>query len=150
MDGKILVGGSFIIFDGFVYNYVVCLNSDGLMDLMFNMGIGFDVVVNFIVVWLDGKILVGGFFMLYNGIVVGCMFWLNSDGMMDVFFMGIVGDNVVVVISIFFDGKIMVGGSFIIFNGVIFICVFCFLLDGVMDGFFFVGVGVNVMVCGFG
>jgi uncharacterized delta-60 repeat protein len=67
-DGKILVCGDFTTYNGVTANRLVRLNSDGTIDSSFNIGSGFDAVVNKICVQPDGKILVAGNFTSFNGV----------------------------------------------------------------------------------
>lgn len=71
-DGKILVGGNFLEFDGVTRHRIARLNADGSLDTSFDPLTGFDSDVNTIQVQADGKILVGGVFTKYD--------WLNSPG----------------------------------------------------------------------
>ena len=63
-DGKILVGGSFVNFNGINLNRLTRLNADGTIDGSFNAGTGAASNVNAIEIQPDGKILVGGNFYL--------------------------------------------------------------------------------------
>jgi uncharacterized delta-60 repeat protein len=66
-DGKIIVGGSFTSYNGTAINYIVRLNVDGSMDATFNPGSGFNNAVNTTSIQADGKIIVGGSFINYDG-----------------------------------------------------------------------------------
>ena len=94
----------------------------GELDTGFNLGVsGFDEKQ----VWTtilqpDGKILVGGGFTLFNGVIQNRLIRLNPDGSKDSSFnMGGSGfdSNVIVTTTLQPDGKILVGGSFTSFNG---------------------------------
>ena len=67
-DGKILVGGEFIQFNGQTVNRITRLNSDGTMDPGFSAAAGFNSTVEAIAVQTDGKIPVGGQFSLANNL----------------------------------------------------------------------------------
>jgi len=87
-DGKILVGGNFLEFDGTNRHRLVRLNSDGSLDNSFDIGTGFNSDVNSIVIQPDGKILVAGIFTKYDwlnsgGVDVNYIARLNSDGSLD-------------------------------------------------------------------
>jgi uncharacterized delta-60 repeat protein len=49
-DEKILVGGSFTTFTGATQNYLIRLNTNGSKDTSFNIGTGFDTVVQTVVI----------------------------------------------------------------------------------------------------
>ncbi len=68
-DGKIIVGGLFTSLNGTSINRIVRLNSDGSIDASFNPGTGFNNSVLAIALQSNGKIITGGEFLLYRGIV---------------------------------------------------------------------------------
>jgi uncharacterized delta-60 repeat protein len=80
-NGKILVGGSFTSYNGVESNKIIQLNSDGSKDTSFVIGTGFNTTVNSIVLQSDGKILLGGVFISYNGVASNRIIRLKSDGM---------------------------------------------------------------------
>ena len=85
-DGKVLVGGAFTSYNGTVCNCIIRLNSDGSIDTTFSSGEGFNGSVNTISLQDDGKILVGGAFVNYNGQSYIRIIRLNSDGSIDTTF----------------------------------------------------------------
>jgi len=85
-DGKILIGGYFTSYNGISANGIARLNTDGSLDASFQIGSGFNDVVKYILIQPDGKILVGGWFTEYQGIVAMRMIRLNSDGSVDITF----------------------------------------------------------------
>jgi uncharacterized delta-60 repeat protein len=123
-DGKILVGGIFSTYQGVSANKIIRLNSDGSRDTSFNIGTGFDagntnLFVNSMFVQTDGKVLVGGTFESYQGVLANRIIRLNSDGSIDTSFnIGNGFNNSVNALSIQSDGKILVGGSFTTYQGV--------------------------------
>ncbi|SFF61225.1 T9SS type A sorting domain-containing protein [Thermoflexibacter ruber] len=66
---QIWVGGDFTAFNGSPINRLIRLNNDGTRDNTFSMGTGFDGRVRTIAVQSDGKIIVGGDFATFNGVV---------------------------------------------------------------------------------
>jgi hypothetical protein len=67
-DGKIIVGGGFTAFNGTARNRIARLNVNGSLDTGFNPGSGFvDVEVRTTSIQTDGKIIVGGNFVNYDG-----------------------------------------------------------------------------------
>ncbi len=118
-DGKILIGGSFTSFNGNPINRLARLNSDGSLDLSFNIGTGPDWDVKAISLQSDGKIIIVGWFGSFNGVPRPGIARLNSDGTLDLTFdpgTGAYGDSYAVAIQP--DGKIILGGAFSEFNGV--------------------------------
>lgn len=85
-DGKIIVGGDFISFNGSTRNRIIRLNPDGTRDTSFVLGSGFNYAVNKIIVLQDGKILVAGDFTTYQGISCTGIVRLNSNGSRDAAF----------------------------------------------------------------
>jgi uncharacterized delta-60 repeat protein len=121
-DGKILVGGTFTTFTGTTQNRLLRLNSDGTKDTSFNIGSGFDDVVQSIKIQSDGKILVGGLYQNFTGTTQNRLIRLNSDGSKDTSFdigTGIDGGFSPAVYSsaIQSNGKILVGGRFTSYSG---------------------------------
>lgn len=118
-DSKILAGGDFTSYNGQSENRLIRLNTDGIKDTSFNIGIGFNAAVNIIKTQPDGKILVGGDFTSYNGLTENRLIRLNNDGSKDTSFNTGTGFNVAVnTIALQPDGKILVGGDFTLYNGV--------------------------------
>jgi uncharacterized delta-60 repeat protein len=82
-NGKILIGGSFTTYNGTGANNIIRLNTDGSIDATFIYGTGFNLSVRAIQIQLDGKILIGGDFSLYNGASSNGIVRLNSNGSID-------------------------------------------------------------------
>jgi uncharacterized delta-60 repeat protein len=118
-DGKILVGGDFQDFNGAGRRRLMRLNSNGTLDNSFIVGTGFNNTVSAICLQPDGKILVGGVFINYNGAPVPPrLIRLNSDGTVDATFSAGSGfDGWVQSVVLQSDGKIIVGGMFSNANG---------------------------------
>ncbi|MDY0090841.1 MAG: T9SS type A sorting domain-containing protein [Flavobacteriaceae bacterium] len=121
-DGKILAGGNFKSYNEGNRRGIVRLNEDGTLDTSFNIGTGFNDVVNIITLQPDGKILVGGNFTSYNGTTQNRIARLNSDGTLDTSFNTGTGlesyyadssnQPKVGAITLQPDGKILVGGLY--------------------------------------
>ena len=125
-DGKTIVSGSFLMFNGTTTNKIARLNSDGSLDTAFttNNGTGINGsldVVQTIALQSDGKIIVAGSFTSFNGTTANGIARLNSDGTLDAAFATNIGsgpnDSEVRDIGIQSDGKIVVVGNFTTFNG---------------------------------
>lgn len=117
-SGKIMVAGYFTSINGFAYNRVARLNSDGTVDTSFLGGAGVSGALNTVVVQPDGKILVGGNFTSCNSTTRNYICRLNEDGTLDTSFSpptGLNGWPYAILPQV--DGKILVGGSFTTCNG---------------------------------
>jgi uncharacterized delta-60 repeat protein len=123
-DGKIIIGGGFLTYNGTSVRGIARINSDGSLDNTFNSGTGFASIlpppwVRSIAVQTDGKIIIGGGFTSFNGTTIWGVCRLNSDGSLDnTFNPGSGPNNIVEAVAIQPDGKILAGGVFSTFNGV--------------------------------
>lgn len=93
--GKILIGGMFKFYNGVAREKIARLNPNGSLDMTFNPNngtvykpelgniAGFSSSPQAIVVQSDGKIVVGGFFRLFNGYPKHGVLRLNNDGSID-------------------------------------------------------------------
>ncbi|MFN5458681.1 MAG: hypothetical protein ACK5AY_02105, partial [Bacteroidota bacterium] len=144
-DGKILVVGAFLSFNGVSRNYIARLNTDGSLDTGFDPGSGFDNPIYSVILQPDGKILVGGWFNMYNGNSHSDIVRLNSDGSIDNSFSTGTGfDYGVEALCLQSDGKIIVAGYFTTYNGTsIGNNVTRLNSDGSLDVSFNVGTGVS-------
>ncbi len=66
-NGKIIIGGSFTIYDSVPRNGIARLNENGSLDTEFDPGTGANDVVYDLKFTHDGRILIGGSFTNYNG-----------------------------------------------------------------------------------
>lgn len=107
-DGKILVGGNFMV-AGSGRRYLVRLASDGTLDPAFNASMDSD--VRAIAVQSDGKILAGGTFTSAGGSARTYLARFGSDGALDATFNPSL-DNGVYAIAMQTDGKLLIGGGF--------------------------------------
>ncbi|MCB0381028.1 MAG: delta-60 repeat domain-containing protein, partial [Flavobacteriales bacterium] len=80
-NGKILLGGYFVFYDNTnnVEKRLVCLNSDGTIDFIFNTGYKVDgLYISSINTQTDGKIIIGGNFTSYDGTLTPNIARLNA------------------------------------------------------------------------
>lgn len=91
-DGKILVGGIFTVFNDLPASNLVRLNPNGSVDTSFNIGKGFEYKISSgtqqsscitAIELQEDKILVGGFFNRFIGLVKNTMVRLNANGSLD-------------------------------------------------------------------
>ena len=114
-DGRILIGGDFITYNGTTVNHLARLNADGSLDSTFTVagGTGANDSVRAIAVQPDGKILIGGLFTNFNGTVLNRIARLNANGSRDTSFNpGVGADDLVSTIALQTDGRILLGGEF--------------------------------------
>lgn len=122
-DGKIVIGGNFVQYNGVAKNSFLRLNADGSIDTTFMQAMaGFNqyATIRYIVIDNNGKILVGGSFSSINGVARNGIVRLNSDGSLDTSFAPVLdGTAGIHSISIQADNKIIIAGSnFSMVNGV--------------------------------
>ena len=120
-DGKILLGGIFGSVNGSTANRIARLNTNGSFDSSFNNGgTGGSSTVNSVAVQADGRIVVGGNFVTFNGTTVGRITRLNANGSLDGSFnpAGAGVNNTVNGVAVQADGSILVGGIFNTYNTV--------------------------------
>ena len=146
-DGKIIIGGVLITFNGATSRKIARLNTDGSLDVSFNTGTGADDEVWTINLQPDGKIIIGGYFMTYNGTVRNNIARLNADGSLDAGFNPGTGANGYLnTSSIQADGRIIIGGYFTNYNGTARKNIARLNMDGSLDFSFNPGAGANYEV----
>jgi uncharacterized delta-60 repeat protein len=139
-DGKILAGGNFSSYSGVTSSRIIRLNTGGTIDNTFNIGAGFNDVVDVITLQPDGKILAGGVFTSYSGVTRNGIIRLNTGGTIDNTFNSGDGFNSNVhSITLQPDGKILVGGSFSSYNGVTSSGIIRLNSNGTIDNTFITG-----------
>lgn len=139
-DGKIIVVGTFTSINGTTVPRIARLNLDGSVDTVFNstVGSGFinntNIHINKVLIQPDDKIIIGGNFPTFNGVLKNSILRLNPDGTIDNSFntgsgyempnpyVGL-GSPPIVSGSIRdmklkSNGQIVISGSFTIFNGI--------------------------------
>jgi uncharacterized delta-60 repeat protein len=119
-QGRILAGGDFGTVNGLVRSNLVRFTRDGTVDTTFGAIAGTDSAVNAIQTQTDGKVLIGGYFTVVNGISRNYIARLNADGSLDSSFdPGTGPDAVVYSLALQQDGKVLVGGAFTHFAGAV-------------------------------
>ena len=117
-NGKILVGGNFTTFTGVSQNRLVRLNTDGSKDTSFDIGTGFNNLVNSIAIDSNNKVLVGGNFTTFTGATQGYFIKLNTDGSIDTSFNTGTGFNAPIYsIKIDSNQKTLIGGAYTTYTG---------------------------------
>lgn len=152
-DGKILVGGDYTSSYNTQIKRFLRVNTNGTIDTTFQSGLGPDNRVYSISQQQDGKILIGGAFHHYNGILAKDLARINVDGSLDTTFKiattiyttsGFNGP--VECIKIQPDGKYILGGTFSTFNTIPIRFLARLNVDGSLDTTFTIGNGFNFPV----
>lgn len=119
-EGKIFIAGRFKMYGGLVENHITCRNSNGSRNTLFDNGpgTGADNGIRSTVVQPDGKIIIGGSFNYYNGVLKNRIARLNVDGSNDnTFLTGLGFNSDVLLVLLQPDGKIIVSGYFTKYKG---------------------------------
>ncbi|MCC7501540.1 MAG: T9SS type A sorting domain-containing protein [Flavobacteriales bacterium] len=145
-DGKILVGGFFQNYAGSGHDHLVRLNNDGTIDPTFNPnGAGPGNAVEDMVLMPDGRILIAGNFLTYNGGTSYFIARLLADGTLDNTFT--VQPNsingAVWAIELHDNHKVLAGGEFFICSGESRPHIVQFNDNGSVDSTFVVGTGFD-------
>ena len=142
-DQKLIVGGEYLSLNGVPSSYLTRLQSNGEIDETFDTGTSFNGKIYASYIQPDGKIIVGGNFTSYNGIAVGRLIRLNTDGSYDNTFDTSIAANTGIIYEICpqTDGKIIIVGSFAKYNNVNVGRVARILPDGSLDSSFVTGSG---------
>lgn len=111
--GDVYVGGAFATVSGQLHRGLARYRADGSLDASFNTQLGFDATVAAIALQPDGRVLVGGNFISYDGQPRYSIARLNVDGSLDTSF-GPTGvfDGAIYSIAIQSNGAVVVGGDF--------------------------------------
>ena len=148
-DGKIIITGNFTSYNGILRNRIARLNTEGTLDNTFNPGTGFNSYVYSTSIQSDGKIIIGGAFYSYNGILTRRIVRLYANGGLDTTFNPpFTGTNsdFVSTTSIQSDGKIIIGGRFASLNGISRNGIARLNTDGTLDATFNPGTGTGTNV----
>jgi len=145
-DGKILMGGFFMNYAGSGKNHLVRLNSDGTVDATWNSsGVGPSNQVQDIALMPDGRIVIAGNFVTYNGVNSYFITRLLPNGNRD-FTFNIPPNAIngaVRAIDIQRDDHVVAVGEFFVCYGHSMPHIARFLPDGAVDLDFDLGTGFN-------
>jgi len=113
-NDKVIAVGDFFECYGISRPHIARFNTDGSMDFGFDIGTGFNSNAHSLLVLPDDRILVGGAFGLYNGILTGNLALLAPDGPYDASMNNTpgFGGGYVYALALQPDGKVLVGGEF--------------------------------------
>ena len=117
-DGRIIVGGQFSQVDLAQRFNLARLNTNGSVDLSFDPVNGPNGDVNAIVIQPDGRIVIGGTFIGYNGSARGGVARVMGTGALDSSFDSGVGTGGnVFALALQHNGEIVLGGRFVQYSG---------------------------------
>jgi len=114
--GKMIVAGAFTKFNGQSRPHLVRLNTNGAIDTLFSTGSGPDGDVYAVAIQTDGKIIIGGDFLNYNGQPATRLARLLPNGTLDTTFNAQANGSVRSLL-VQKDGRILVGGFFTLLDG---------------------------------
>jgi uncharacterized delta-60 repeat protein len=116
-DGKLLVGGSFTSYQGAPVGRIARLLPNGSLDPTWVVGVGASSTVRALSMDSQGRILVGGQFLYFNGSYVLYVTRLMPNGTLDnTFSTGMGLNGTVEALAHQSDGKMLVGGNFTLFQ----------------------------------
>ena len=147
-DGKLIVGGDYLNFNGAITTYLCRLFQDGSKDSSFNLGTSFNGKVYCSLIQSDGKIILGGSFTTFNGINANRLIRLNSDGSIDATFNTSIAasSGIVYGLALQNNGSVLIVGSFTKYNGITSNRVARILSNGNLDTSFITGSGANGVI----
>jgi uncharacterized delta-60 repeat protein len=146
-DGKVLIGGDFTDYNGTARNRIARVNANGTVDTSFNPGAGAPDQIYSVSVQSDGKVLIGGSFGTYDGVVRKFLARLNADGTLDTSFVpGTGADNLIHSAVTQTDGKVVIAGRFDSYDRVPRRYIARLNANGALDTSFNPGTGANNVV----
>lgn len=117
-DGRVLIGGAFTTVDGQPRSRVARLLSNGSVDPGFAPLSGASAEVRVLEVLPDGRILLAGDFLTYNGAPRQRIARILADSELDdTFVPGLGANNTVDTVAVQTDGKVVIGGLFTTVGG---------------------------------
>jgi uncharacterized delta-60 repeat protein len=116
-DGAIIIGGTFIGYNGFARGGIARVLANGVLDPSFDSGVGTGGNVFALALQHNGQIVLGGRFAQYSGINRTFIARVFSNGSLDLGF-NPVPDSWVQSLAVEPDDRILVGGFFTEINGV--------------------------------
>lgn len=117
-NGKIVIGGSFRVYNSKSINGIARLNTDGSLDAGFHSGLTEGDVVNFILLQPNNQLIIGGTFKKYGKTRVNQIARINTNGALDTTFNATVGANGTITKAVIdpATGKIIIIGNFTKYN----------------------------------
>lgn len=132
-QGRIYIVGNFWEVSGVPRKFIARLHPDGSLDHGFDVGVGPSSSCLAVHVQSNGRILVGGAFLQFNGSPRWGIVGLLEDGSVDPSWPTEISGYQVTVINEQPDGKILIGGAFTHVNGTYRKCIARLEADGSLD-----------------
>lgn len=134
-EDKVIAVGDFFTCYGHSMPHIARFHTDGSVDLDFEIGLGFNNNAHCLLVLPDDRIIVGGVFGAFNGILSGNLALLSPDGPYDASMNNTpgFGGGIVNALALQPDGKVLVGGEFQYHNMQPASCLIRLGLDGMRD-----------------
>ena len=112
-DGQVVIGGAFTHVNGLLRNYLARLDTTGALDSSFNAGAGPDATVHTVASGPGGKLVVGGDFVVFNGVSRSYFTRLLADGSVDNSFnIGTGANDPVLTAVVQTNTSVVIGGDF--------------------------------------
>ncbi len=110
-DGKIVITGNFLTYNGTPSSGLALINSDGSLDTTFHVGSGYDSWGRFLLLLPNKQLIATGWFTSYNGQSYNRMVRVNPDGSADPAFKPFFGDKTAIYGAVALpDNKLIVVG----------------------------------------
>jgi uncharacterized delta-60 repeat protein len=145
-DGKIIICGTFLSYNGTPSRCIARINSNGSIDSSFDIGMGPNYYISTLAIQSNGKLIISGAFTTFNGTSVNQMIRLNTNGSLDTTFNS--GNltsanmmNPVSKIVVQNDDKLIFCGALQTINGVTKNKIVRLNIDGSIDESFDIGSG---------
>jgi uncharacterized delta-60 repeat protein len=137
-DGKIVLGGWFVDYNGVPANHLVRLNANGTVDTSFKTTVGPDAAVTAMALHTDGHLLIGMWGARYDGKKTGTLARVKPDGSLDATFNNgkETMTNVVYTIAVEKNGGVLVGGRMFLHSSPVRYGIIRFNADGTPDNSF--------------
>lgn len=116
-NGKVLIGGSFIKFNGTNRNHIARLNANGSLDSSFNPATGVNDYIQSLAIQADGKVLIAGALPSINSTNYNTVARLKANGSLDTSFHAPSISGLVMKVALQPDGNILIGGEFNFVDG---------------------------------
>lgn len=118
-DGRIVIVGGFSAYGGVDRASIARVNADGTLDTTFDPGTGASGLLYALALQTNGRLLIGGNLLSYDGVSRVGLARVNADGTLDTTFdPGTGADDWVFVAAFQPDGRAVIGGSFTAYDGV--------------------------------
>lgn len=116
--GKIVIAGAYYTYNGTTRNRIAVLNSNGSLDTSFDPNQGTGAAINGIAIQSDGKYIITGVFVNYDGNNRNFIVRVLTNGAIDTgFIIGTGMSDLGYTVVMQTDGKAIIGGEHMTYNG---------------------------------